>query len=129
MFESLMCVKNVDITIPEGLLLSVVGFAIVFLVLAFLMVMTLALGKAPSLVQKVFPKKGQAPVNEAVVPAPAETVAEEEANGSAGQGLVLIETREEDAAMLMAIVADAMETPLNQLHFKSIKKVADSKEN
>lgn len=44
------------------------------------------------------------------------------ANGTCGE-LKLVNTDERDAAMIMAIVADATQTPLNELRFKSIKRV------
>ncbi len=44
------------------------------------------------------------------------------AKGSCGE-LTLINTDEREAAMIMAIVADQMQTPLNELRFKSIKKI------
>ena len=44
------------------------------------------------------------------------------ANGTCGE-LKLVNTTERDAAMIMAIVADATQTPLNELRFKSIKRV------
>lgn len=50
------------------------------------------------------------------------------ASGSCGD-LKLVKTNERDAAMIMAIVADSLETPLNELHFKSIKLVDDNQEN
>ena len=44
------------------------------------------------------------------------------APGSAGQ-LKLYDTPDRDAAMIMAIVANKMGKPLNELRFKSIKEV------
>lgn len=46
------------------------------------------------------------------------------AKGTCGE-LKLINTDERDAAMIMAIVADQTNTPLNELRFKSIKRVED----
>ncbi len=46
----------------------------------------------------------------------------EAAPGSCGN-LTLIRTDERDAAMIMAIVADTLETPLNELRFLSIKRI------
>lgn len=46
------------------------------------------------------------------------------APGSCGD-LVLIDTTEREAAMIMAIVADSTETPLNELRFISIKQIKE----
>ena len=61
---------------------------------------------------------------QAVSPAPAEKPATEipKAPGSAGQ-LKLYNVEPKTAAMLMAIVADKMGKPLNELRFLSIKEV------
>ena len=56
--------------------------------------------------------------------APAEVEKAELASGTCGE-LKLINTDERDAAMIMAIVADSTGTPLNELRFKSIKKMED----
>lgn len=48
------------------------------------------------------------------------------AQGTCGE-LKLINTDERDAAMIMAIVADETKTPLNELRFKSIKRVEEDK--
>ena len=47
-----------------------------------------------------------------------------EAPGTAGE-LKLYDTDPRDAAMIMAIVADTLQKPLNQLRFISIKEVKD----
>ena len=130
-----------DRTQPVGVLDSVyialIGIAIVFVVLAFLMGVLYLLGlimsktanfaekhpKYAAFMQKVKgafkPKKKK------------EELGKEEfadlAKGSCGD-LVLVNTSERDAAMIMAIVADTLETPLNELHFKSIKLVGEEKE-
>ena len=53
-----------------------------------------------------------------------ETVLAEEAPGTAGE-LKLYNTDPRDAAMVMAIVADSLGKPLNELRFKSIKEIGD----
>ena len=57
-------------------------------------------------------------------PVAAAPVSEEPAPGSAGQ-LKLHNVEPKIAAMLMAIVADKMGKPLNELRFISIKEVTD----
>ena len=108
-----------DITILDALVISIIGFAIVFVVLIILMGVIMLMGlaadkghvitdKFPKL-NKLFKKKG----------------AESSAAGTCGE-LTLIRTEERDAAMIMAIVADATETPLNQLRFKRIERLDDA---
>ncbi len=63
-------------------------------------------------------KKVTAPV----LPEEAPAVVVPEAPGSAGQ-LKLHDVEPKTAAMLMAIVADKLGRPVNQLRFKSIKEV------
>ena len=63
---------------------------------------------------------------EALAPAPAAPAAPEAAKpvapGSAGH-IKLFDVPDKEAAMIMAIVADKMQKPLNELHFISIKEV------
>ena len=58
----------------------------------------------------------------AVAPSPAAAPAAAPAPGSAGK-LKLYDTPEKEAAMIMAIVANKMGRPLNELRFISIKEV------
>ena len=62
-----------------------------------------------------------APAEAPAAPAPAP---KEPAPGSAGE-LKLYDTDPRDAAMIMAIVADTLGKPLNELRFKSIREVKD----
>ena len=131
MFESILLASKItgaegtDLSITDGLLMALVGFAIVFGVLAFLMLVICAMSKstslAPKIAGKLFPKRKvltaeQSPVLDAI-PAPVEL-----AEGGCGS-LVLTNTEERDAAMIMAIVADSTGIPLNELKFKSIKLI------
>ena len=92
--------------------IAVLGYAVVFFGLILLMIVV-------SLVGKIFTVKSKkaeepvAPVAEA--PAPV-------APGSAGQ-LKLHDVELKIAAMLMAITADKMGKPINELRFISIKEV------
>ena len=105
-----------DISLIDAGVLAAVGYGVVFFGLAVLMVVIILVGKA-------FSKKKKTVVAE--VPAPVETAAETEAvlaPGSAGQ-LKLYDTPPKTAAMVMAIVADKLGKPLNELRFISIKEV------
>ena len=66
------------------------------------------------------PKKKAAPVVQAAAEAPKADIPA--APGTAGE-LKLYDTPERDAAMIMAIVANQLNKPLNELRFISIKEV------
>ena len=51
----------------------------------------------------------------------------EKAPGAAGE-LKLYDTDPKDAAMIMAIVADSLGKPLNELRFLSIKEIKEDSE-
>ena len=104
--------------IQDAAILSVVGYAIVFLGLIALMIVVTLLGKAfvAAGKKKAAAQPAAAPVAEE--PAPAAP----EAPGTAGC-LKLYDTNPKTAAMIMAIVADKMGKPLNELRFISIKEV------
>ena len=100
-------------------LLAVVGYAVVFVGLIALMVVVMLLGKAFTAAGKKKAPKAAEPTPAPVV---AEPVAPQAAPGTAGQ-LKIYDVPPKTAAMLMAIVADKMGKPLNELRFISIKEV------
>ena len=103
-----------DITLGQGGLYALLGYAVVFVGLIALMLVTVIFGKlfAAKKVEK-------APVaTEAVEVAPAV------APGTAGS-LKLYNVEPKTAAMIMAIVADKMGKPINELRFLSIKEVTE----
>ena len=97
--------------------LSGLGYGVVFAGLIALMVVVIIIGK-------VFAGKKAAPKEETPAPAPApvEEVPGNAAPGSAGR-LKIYDVSPKTAAMLMAIVANKMGKPLNELRFISIKEV------
>ena len=107
------------IGIPDTGLLAVVGYAVVFVGLIALMAVVIVLGKAFTAAEK---KKAPQETEPAPAPVVAEPVAPKTAPGSAGQ-LKIYDVPPKTAAMLMAIVADKMGKPLNELRFISIKEV------
>lgn len=125
MMTNLLALSNVNISALDALILSLLGVAIVFGVLVILMFIIWAMGKisekSPEIAAKL-PKFNFGKKKAAEESAPAESVEQELAPGSCGD-LVLVKTDERDAAMIMAIVADTTGTPLNQLKFKSIKRI------
>ena len=80
----------------------------------------IALGKAFQAAEAK--AKAAAPAAPAAAPAAAPVVNAEPAPGSAGK-LKLHDVEPKTAAMLMAIVADKMGKPINELRFISIKEV------
>ncbi len=99
----------------EASITALLGYAVVFFGLILLMGVTILLGKVFIAADK---KKVQAPAPVAEV-APVEV---KEAPGAAGK-LKLHNVEPKTAAMLMAITADKLGKPINELRFISIKEV------
>ena len=104
-----------NIGIADAALVAVLGYGVVFLGLVLLMIAVTLMGKAFSAKKKAEPV-AEVPVPAAPAPAPVL------APGTAGN-LKMHDVDPKTAAMLMAIVADKMGKPLNELHFISIKEV------
>ena len=118
-----------NISILNAAIVAVLGYAVVFFGLILLMLVIMAMGKAfIAKDKKVAEKANAAKAALAAAPvaaapaAPAAPVAEVAAPGTAGQ-LKLHDVNPKTAAMIMAIVADKMGKPLNELRFISIKEV------
>ncbi|MBP5404535.1 MAG: OadG family protein [Clostridia bacterium] len=107
--------EGTKFTVPQGLLLALVGFVLVLVVLAVLMGFIYLL----SYVVRLFEKKGKG--EETAAPASAEPAL---APGSSGD-IKLYNVDDRTAAMVMAIIADELQTPLNELRFISIKEVTE----
>ena len=113
-----------NIGVVDAAVVAVLGYAVVFFGLIMLMCVITILGK----VMTASTKKAAAAKAElaaaAPVPAaaPAAPAAPQLAPGTAGQ-LKLHDVSPKTAAMIMAIVADKMGKPLNELRFISIKEV------
>lgn len=98
-------------------LYSVMGVCVVFVALVLIMCMIKILVAVTS-EKKAAPAADTAKAPSADVPGPEPELAP----GSAGD-LKLYDTDPRDAAMIMAIVADKLNKPLNELRFISIKEV------
>lgn len=109
--------------IGEAGITAVLGYAVVFVGLVLLMAVVVLMGKAMSAkkAQAESPAHVPGPVQSAGAAAPAAPSAPP-APGSAGE-VKLFDVPDKEAAMIMAIVADKMGKPLNELRFKSIKEV------
>ena len=106
------------IGVADAAIVAILGYGVVFVGLIALMLVVMALGKAFTSAAK----KKQAAEAPVATPAPAPAVEPEKAPGSAGS-LKLHDVEPKTAAMIMAIVADKMGKPLNELRFTSIKEV------
>jgi len=108
-------VEKKNFSVSEGLLYALIGFVLVLIVLAVLMGFIYLL----SYCVRKFADRKKTP--DAAVTAATE-VAPELAPGSSGS-IKLYNVDERTAAMVMAIIADELQTPLNELRFVSIKEI------
>ena len=99
----------------------ILGYGVVFLGLLMLMAIVYIMGA-------IFKAKAKraaavaAPAAKAAAPVSAPVIEAKPAPGSAGE-VKCFDVPDKEAAMIMAIVADQMGKPLNELRFKSIKEV------
>ena len=100
-----------NIAVLDAGIIALLGYAVVFFGLILLMIVVMIMGGIFSAKEK----KAAAPA-----PAPVE-VPKATAPGTAGE-LKLHDVEPKTAAMLMAIVADKLGKPLNELRFISIKE-------
>ena len=105
--------------IGEAGVYALLGYGVVFFGLIMLMVVVMIMGK-------FFTAKKETPAAAPAAPAAAPAPAPEApvAPGTAGQ-LKTYDVEPKTCAMLMAIVADKMGKPLNELRFISIKEVKE----
>lgn len=131
--------KDDSLGVGDAALLALIGTVIVFIVLILLMLIVQLEGKIfkgseklrekhPEWNEKIQNAKQKMMFWKKKEEAQEQVVPEEKqyAQGTCGE-LKLINTDERDAAMIMAIVADETQTPLNELRFKSIKRVEEEK--
>lgn len=104
----------VNISLSTAAVTALLGYLVVFVGLILLMVVIILMSKF------FIAKKTEA----APAPVAAAEAKKPEAHGTAGE-LKLYDTDPRDAAMVMAIVADTLGKPINQLRFISIKEVKD----
>jgi Na+-transporting methylmalonyl-CoA/oxaloacetate decarboxylase gamma subunit len=108
-----------DISLGESLIYAVIGYMMVFLMLLLLIIvikiMAAVIGKTAEKEKAVAETpKAESPNMEKPEIA--------KAPGTGGE-LTLINVSDRDAAMIMAIVADAIGKPINELRFRSIREV------
>ena len=115
------------IGILDAAIVAVLGYAVVFFGLILLMAVIIVMGKIfiakdKKAAQRAAAAKAAVASGPAAAPAAAVAAEPVTAPGSAGK-LKLYDVEPKTAAMLMAIVADKMGKPLNELRFISIKEV------
>ena len=106
-----------NIGILDAGVIALLGYAVVFFGIILLMIVVMIMGKIFVAAES---KKKAAPA--AAPAAAAEEQPKAMAPGAAGE-LKLHDVEPKTAAMLMAIVADKLGKPLNELRFISIKEV------
>ena len=107
--------------IGDAAIAAVLGYAVVFVGLILLMCVVIIMGKV--MVSRASSAKAASASSPApAAPAAAAAPSAPPAPGSAGE-VKLFDVPDKEAAMIMAIVADKMGKPLNELRFKSIKEV------
>ena len=112
-----------NIGILDAAIVALLGYAVVFFGLILLMGVIIIMGKAFMAKDAKAAAKAAA-AKEVLAAVPVTTAAAESpaAPGTAGQ-LKLHDVNPKTAAIIMAIVADKMGKPLNELRFISIKEV------
>lgn len=110
----------VNLSVANAGITAVLGYLVVFVGLILLMLVVMLMGKIMVAQNKKAAAKAAAETSSAT-PTPA---AAKPAPGTAGE-LKLYDTDPRDAALVMAIVADTLGKPLNELRFISIKEVKE----
>lgn len=108
----------INISVGDAAMTALLGYAVVFIGIIMLMILVMFVGDL--MFKSAKRKAAKAPV----AAAPAAPAAPAAAPGTAGE-LKLYDTDPRDAAMVMAIVADKLGKPINELRFKSIREVKD----
>ncbi len=107
----------INISVGDAAMTALLGYAVVFIGIIMLMILVMFVGD-------LMFKSAKRKAAKAPAAAPAAPAAPAAATGTAGE-LKLYDTDPRDAAMVMAIVADKLGKPLNELRFKSIREVKD----
>lgn len=107
----------INISVGDAAMTALLGYAVVFIGIIMLMILVMFVGD-------LMFKSAKRKAGKAHAAAPAAPAAPAAAPGTAGE-LKLYDTDPRDAAMVMAIVADKLGKPLNELRFKSIREVKD----
>ena len=112
----------VHMELGNAAIVALLGYAVVFLGLILLMVVTFILGRIFIAKANRASAKAKSDISAPQEPRATEAVPAPAAPGAAGQ-LKLHDVKPATAAMIMAIVANKLNKPLNELRFISIKEV------
>lgn len=107
----------INISVGDAAMTALLGYAVVFIGIIMLMILVMFVGD-------LMFKSAKRKAANTPAPAPAAPAVPAAAPGTAGE-LKLYDTDPRDAAMAMAIVADKLGKPINELRFKSIREVKD----
>lgn len=115
----------INISVPTGAVVALLGYAVVFLGIVMLMIVVMIMSR----IMIASRQKKSAPAGNAAAPEqipfePIPVAPAPPAPGTAGE-LKLYDTDPRTAAMIMAIVADKTGRPLNELRFISIREVKE----
>ena len=111
----------VNLGVGPAAVMALLGYAVVFFGIVLLMIVITVMGKI--FIAQEAKKKAEQEAAAAAAPAPAPVAVEAPvAPGTAG-ALKTYDVDPKTCAMLMAIVADKLGKPLNELRFISIKEV------
>ena len=116
-----------DTTIVDGLIIAVIGMVVVFIILIILMAVIAIMGQASKLNIKKGSKLAFAGEGtEASQPSISDkALSKNIAPGSCGE-IGIFDVPNRTAAMVMAVAADELDTPLNELRFKSIREIGEN---
>ncbi len=120
--ENLFELFHSDISLGEGLIYAVIGYIMVFLMLLLLIIVIQVMAKV---IGKTAAKGNNAAEMTAGQNVEAAKPQEVKAPGTGGD-LTLINVSDRDAARIMAIVADTIGKPINELRFRSIREVKEN---
>jgi Na+-transporting methylmalonyl-CoA/oxaloacetate decarboxylase gamma subunit len=112
----------VNISIPTAAGTALLGYLVVFFGLVLLMCVLLVMGAVNTRKAKKLEAAQAIPAPDRAAPVLSLENTMPKAKGTAGE-LKLYNTDPRDAAMIMAIVADSLGKPLNELRFISIREV------
>ena len=110
-----------SLTISDSLLLSLVGFIVVFIALVSLIAVIKVISALSDRKKSGGKLDADSAKSKSFVPVSTDAVP---ASGSSGE-LVLYDVDDHTAALIMAIVADNLQVPLNTLRFTSIRYIEE----
>ena len=114
-----------EMTVGRALLISAVGFLIVFVVLGVIALFVKAMGAGFDAAARKKQKTASPADLRPPVPTPAAPQGAPLPGGTSQGTLTLVDVTEEEAAVVMAVTAHTLGVPLNRLAFSSIKLIKE----